>query len=200
MPVEKIPCQECGKPVASSHMDHHLKSKHSPKGESTANVQTAPDSVMDILQGVAAELKNLGKRLQQLEDRKTSPEFDEAFAISKSQPPAPTLTIETNPADEPILHYTPVNIRKMVDEILGADFKVEVLASKDLPQFEFHVIVPERYGTSFVELSGPNGRVKQPVEDRRTRIISNAEGVNGVRDWCLKVKQNLLKTMGGKLN
>lgn len=204
MAAVKVPCQECGKEVAQSHMRHHLKTVHAEAGEAVASTPIAPepkepsqdDRIFDILNGVADELKSMRARIEGIEAK----DRPEALAISKETAKAPEVVIDTTTPDSPTISYVPVNVRKVVDEILGEDFKVEVYADSDLPQFNFSVIVPERFGTSTVMVDTKSGREAQSVEDRRSRVISNAEGVNGVREWCQKVRQNLLKHQTGSLN
>lgn len=67
----------------------------------------------------------------------------------------------------------PSNYRLAVDEILNKKFNIHVKASADVPTFKFTIIVPADY-------------TKQPF-DLRPKVITYAEGLLGVKEWCERV-------------
>ncbi len=98
-------------------------------------------------------------------------------------------------------------ITKVVDEILGSDFGVEISDNIDHPGFLFTVIVPQRlsgmpisqrpvleegsreykrneYGEIVMEDYYP--------EDRRSRQIGSTQSYDAIRDHCNKVRGNIV--------
>lgn len=73
-------------------------------------------------------------------------------------------------------------------EILGNKFRFECVSCTDRPAFEFTIIVPPEYSPL------PRGQ-----QDRRTKVIDNSLGANGVREYCEKVKANVVKTLGKQI-
>ena len=80
---------------------------------------------------------------------------------------------------------TPSDYIETVDLVLNKNFDVSVEPQKDAPSFLFTITVPPKY-SPVKTVEGPNGvRILPP--DVRTKVISFAEGVNGVRLWAERV-------------
>lgn len=94
----------------------------------------------------------------------------------------PKLDDETYPGG-----YMPPKFRKIVDELLSKDFGATVIDFDDRTDFQFNIIVPERY-SSVPAIDRAKG-----VEDVRSRLIPRALGENGVKDWCTLIRRNLNK-------
>lgn len=94
----------------------------------------------------------------------------------------PHLDDDTYPKD-----YLPPKFRKIVNEILAPEFGARVVDFEDRTDFQFDVMVPEKYSSVTKE-----DRAKG-VEDIRTRVIPRALGENGVREWCQLIRKNLSK-------
>ena len=78
----------------------------------------------------------------------------------------------------------PTEYLELVRVILNERFKIQITPLSDTPAFQFTVIVPEEY-------SNASPSQKQMYKyDLRPKVISFAEGVNGVREWCEKVYRN----------
>lgn len=75
----------------------------------------------------------------------------------------------------------PSTWRETVDTILNKDFGIHVKGSPELPQFTFTVIVPEKYSTFT-----PEQKAMHHV-DLRPRVIENALGASGVKEWVEQV-------------
>ena len=75
----------------------------------------------------------------------------------------------------------PLEYRDVVHTVLNAKFGIHIEALSDSPAFRFIVVVPENYSN----VSDEYRRVYK--EDLRPKVISYAEGINGVRDWCERV-------------
>lgn len=78
----------------------------------------------------------------------------------------------------------PIEWRELVDSTLNKQFGVEVSPDGDTASFGFSIIVPEKYSNA----GKPHWETYH--EDRRTRVISHALGLNGVREWTTKVYEN----------
>ena len=78
----------------------------------------------------------------------------------------------------------PSDYRAIVDTVLNSAFGVEVVACSDRPSFQFVIVVPETYSNA-----SPAWR-EMYREDRRSRVIDYAIGVNGVREYAELVFKN----------
>lgn len=110
---------------------------------------------------ILAEIKKLGDRLDVLE----KPVVKEV--VSKGQ------------------HPIPIEYRHTVDTILNNRFGIELEYLPDGAAFQFSVLVPEEYSNA----AKPHWETYK--EDRRSKVISNALGVNGVREWATLIYENL---------
>jgi len=95
----------------------------------------------------------------------------------------PKLDDETYPQDE----YIPKNYRKIVDDLLSDEFGIKITDFDDRTDFQFAIIVPEKYSSVT-----PEDKAKG-VEDIRSRMIPRSLGENGVKEWCKLIRQNLNK-------
>lgn len=68
----------------------------------------------------------------------------------------------------------PEDYRAAVDEILNKEFGIHLLALSGQPAFKFTVLVPQKY-------------TKEAPYDVRPKVITYADGTNGVKSWCEKV-------------
>lgn len=78
----------------------------------------------------------------------------------------------------------PASFTDAVNTILNNKFTVEIEYSSNTPNFGFSIIVPKEYSNA----GKPHWDMYK--EDRRTKMISNAEGVEGVKIWVQKVYDN----------
>lgn len=92
----------------------------------------------------------------------------------------PHLDDDTYPKD-----YIPPKFRKIVDENLSPEFGARVVDFEDRTDFQFDIVVPEKYSSVTKEDR------EKGVQDIRTRIIPRALGENGVREWCQLIRKNL---------
>ena len=82
--------------------------------------------------------------------------------------------------------------RKMVDEILGPDFGMDLQYSSGGDVIMFTVIVP-------LEKSNSKPDYKEYYKvDRRTISLNPAQTGVGVRQWCQKIKRNLSRSEQGQ--
>jgi hypothetical protein len=76
--------------------------------------------------------------------------------------------------------------KEMVDQILGPEFDCEYTLPPDGGQL-FTIIVPKEKSNATKEY------IEMFKTDRRTKELGNT-GPRGVKEWCLKVRQNLLRS------
>ena len=93
------------------------------------------------------------------------------------------------PAPEPVPEEpsvpVPLEYRNIVDSVLNSNFGIQIMPHSDRPSFTFAVVVPEEYSN----MSGPYKEMYKI--DLRPKVISYADGINGVRAWCELVYNNL---------
>jgi hypothetical protein len=80
----------------------------------------------------------------------------------------------------------PPGWRRLVDEILGPEFGIDVsYPDNNGSGFKFTIIVPDEKSN----MSEPYRKMYRV--DKRTKALSNSEGIDGVRKYCELVAQNL---------
>ena len=82
-------------------------------------------------------------------------------------------------------HPVPMEYREIVSTILNGNFDVLVEGRTDLPAFEFTIVVPDKYSTA-----SPDQKQMLGGKDIRPKVITYAEGINGVREWSERVFNN----------
>lgn len=93
--------------------------------------------------------------------------------------PAPKPPVDVK-SDVPI----PTDYRNLVDTILNTRFGIEIKSAWDAPAFDLSILVPQDYSNA----GKPHWETYK--EDRRSRVILSALGLNGVREWVQKVYDN----------
>jgi len=83
--------------------------------------------------------------------------------------------------------YIPPKYRAIASQILSPEFGIDVLDFADRTDFQFSVIVPEKFSSV-----SQDDRAKG-VRDIRSRMIPRALGENGVREWCTLIRNNLAR-------
>ena len=78
----------------------------------------------------------------------------------------------------------PLEYRELVDKTLNKSFGVRVESMTDAPAFIFSIIVPDKYSNM------PLAQKEVNKVDTRLKVISMAEGINGVREWTERVYKN----------
>jgi hypothetical protein len=79
----------------------------------------------------------------------------------------------------------PLEYRNIVDTVLNNNFGIQIMPHSDRPSFTFTVVVPDEYSN----MSAPYKEMYKI--DLRPKVISYADGLNGVRSWCELVYNNL---------
>jgi len=116
-------------------------------------------------------MEELLERMKEKEEVK--PQVEEQLQTGTEQPQTGTE------------QYIPMEYREIVNEVLNKKFGVKIDYLPDKPQFIFSVIVPKEYSN----MSEEEWEIKKA--DVRSKVISMAEGANGVRQWCEQIYNNL---------
>lgn len=91
---------------------------------------------------------------------------------------------QPEPANDPQKFPVPQEYRLIVENTLNKRFGVEINYVGDIASFEFSILVPREYSNA----AKPHWDTYK--EDRRSKVIANALGINGVREWASKVYEN----------
>lgn len=155
------------------------------------------EEMLDILKGLANMVSNIDKRVKRIEtggvdDFKAGVKTEDVDAARNGR-----STVDPK-------------VTKIVDELLGEDFGVEMAGYNDRPGFLFTVIVPRRLsdniqGTRPVfDPSAPGKYLKDPEgnviledyypEDRRSRSLSNVENYDALREHCERVRSYIVSS------
>jgi hypothetical protein len=138
------------------------------------------DKLADAMTKIAKTVNDLAQSKQEI------PGTADLSKVKESDVPQ----LITKPTDEEIaggIEKIPVPPawRKMVDELLGMDFGIDVVYPQAGSGFLFKVIVP-------AEKSNMSKDYKEFYKvDIRTKAINYNEGVDGIRKFCEGVKKNL---------
>ena len=144
------------------------------------------DGLAEIIQNIAKTVDDLAKK--QANPIITVPEFPGTADMSKIKEPIPTPVVA--PTKEELaggIEKIPVppTWRKIVDELLGMDFGIDVVYPQSGSGFLFKIIVP-------AEKSNMSKDYKEFYKvDIRTRSLNYNEGIEGIRKFCEGVKKNL---------
>lgn len=168
-----------------------------PSNEVTANTKEAPETTPDllgVLSKISTQLSGMEARITRIETGGVNDFMGDA------------LPEDVQAAQEGRAGIDP-KITKVVDEILGSDFGIEISDNIDHPGFLFTLIVPQRlsgmpmsqrpvyeegsreykkneYGEVVMEDYYP--------EDRRSRQIGSTQSYDAIRDHCNKVRGNIV--------
>lgn len=163
-----------------SDVDITVLQNDSSKEEKTVNVKSLDKRVKELeskLDMTAQAITKINERL----DAITTPNLGGVNLQSTFKAP------EAISSDYKPKGYVPQKYRQIVDEILSSEFGVDCIENAQNMDFELQIIVPEKYNSLTVV------EKQAGMKDIRSRVISRALGENGVRDWCIKVRENLNK-------
>lgn len=139
-------------------------------------LQKMVEMLTDNVSKLSKDISILTDKFSVLEKKSVEPSAE----IKKEAPPViPTVTspgAQTFPL--------PYEYQELVQTILNGNFGVEVKALADRPAFEFIISVPKKYSNA------PEMHWKTHGCDIRPKVITYAEGVNGVKEWCQRVLSN----------
>lgn len=125
---------------------------------------------------LVSTLNNLSDLVRGLSDRITALEKPRTLDIPKSEPEAPVVE-KPKQVSAPV----PSDYKDIIDTILNKHFGLQIFPRSDSPHFELVIVVPKKYSLLTPAQSQMQGA------DLRVKVISYAEGVNGVRLWAERV-------------
>ena len=144
-----------------------------PKGRPKKTQEPSPD-LLNVLSELAQSVKGLTERVEGLEKPK-----EEVKEEAPAETTADTVTISET--SFPI----PVEYKETIESVLNRGFGIKIEPLADRPAFILTIIVPEKY-------SNMSQEQKDTFKaDLRSKVISYAEGTNGVRVWAEGVYNNL---------
>lgn len=151
-----------------------MAKKDTPPVQSTpvGNGEPKTVSVEEVLQQVAA----LATQVQALTDKMSTP---------VASTPAPRNPAFIPPATASNGTHIPQEYVQMVHSILNQKFKIDIEFSPALPAFDFIVQVPKEYSNA------PQPHWDMYGCDKRNRMIMNALGSEGVREYLNLIYNNL---------
>lgn len=146
-----------------------VKSKDGQVNELATTVEMKIDRVISLLERVVDKLD------RQFEGR-----------ISSQPVPEPPLAQDILPV-MPV--HIPFDYRMIVDDMLNKNFEIEIMPHRDSPQFDFTIVVPDKYSSMSEEMRKMYGK------DRRLKVLSYSDGISGVRAYVEKVWSNFNPTI-----
>lgn len=133
--------------------------------------KTKTDKVADAINLLAEAIKSLE---QKIEEKLTQQAKKEEVVV-----PVNTNNDTGLPSDN-----FPQEFRTIINERLNHKFKAKVVYRSD-GMFELHIFVPKEYSNA----SEPQWALNK--QDLRMKVIENAMGEIGVREWVDKIAENL---------
>lgn len=127
--------------------------------------QAGGQDFKEVLGEIAKSLKHIEERLEQPKVAPTTQELVSGVKIEQGFP-------------------IPLEYTELVNTLLNKKFKVEIKYQPDAAAFEFAILVPKEYSNA----SPMHWETFK--EDRRNKVIQNAYGANGVREYVLQVYDN----------
>ena len=124
-----------------------------------------------------AKIDDLAKQVATLTDIVTKLVEDQKAAPKVEVKAVPAVSVES-------AIPVPADYRSLVDSILNQSFGIDLKPASDVAAFDFAILVPQSYSNA----GKPHWETYK--EDRRSRVILSALGLNGVREWVQKVYDN----------
>ena len=148
------------------------------------DIQSGMSSLTDVVKG----LRERVIKLESVND-KILPEIPKEEGIDTPKMVEPKEELKRESVRQPI----PEEYKMLVANMLGEEFGIQMEYFTDKPEFMFTIVVPKDYTDMDDKEYASRGA------DLRSKVISYAEGLNGVRAWCELVKGNLAKTAQSKI-
>lgn len=179
-------CEVCG--IESMALQFHMKTHDKPmevEGNNTPNHETIEVKTPKVtLEDISNLLVGINDRLKVVEEVQRPKTATDQIQEVLDEASAPKKELDGSPQDKSI----PPQHKEQVENILGAQFEAwQTYEETDSAHFMLHILVPEQLSPISKETK-PGRKI---LPDIRSRAISHAEGVNGVREWCQKVRFNL---------
>lgn len=164
-------CEICGEESKALHL--HMK-KHGVKKES--KVDELEKNISDLTSIVSSLVDKIDKLTPKTQ-----------WAAKVEDKPSVVKEIDNKIDHTSVDAPVPPKWRMLVDEILGSDFGVNVIYPDSGSGFMFEIIVPkDKSNASPTHLDFYKF-------DVRTKALSGAEGIGGIKKFCEQIKVNLTR-------
>lgn len=142
-----------------------------PKKATVFEVIVTMAELREVVASLAETVKGLSEQIE---------------SLIKPQEVSIPVVVEAPANTSPAPAYPiPLEYRDIVDSVLNRSFEIEIAPRPDQPSFEFTILVPKKYSNA------GQAHWEMYHADRRLKVITYADGVNGVRDYVEKVFNNL---------
>lgn len=139
--------------------------------------------LLAVIKELADRLSSVEARLVELFPKSATEQIEEAIG---EYGPSQKLPLPDETVQKRELHS---EYRQIIDQVLGKQFEAwETYDETPATHFKLYVLVPMEISSISAE-----ERSRGINTDIRTAPISYAEGANGVRIWCMKIRQNLAR-------
>lgn len=164
------------------------------------------DDLMSLLKGISMGMETLTKEVSNIKSEVDGMKNGNRDEFKKHAKPEDIANLGNRNGVDP-------KISAMVDEMLGADFGVQVRPLGDQPGFRLTLIVPPRLSDNvkdrrpmreFMEDGvTPTGKYVKNLagdvvfedyipEDRRSRVLASSDSYDTVRQHCERVRANIV--------
>jgi len=155
------------------------------------------DEMLDLLKGLAGGMESLSEQMGKIESRVKVIETGGSEKFKDAQ-----REEDIESARQTRVSVDPT-IQRIVDEMLGEDFGIDVKPLGDRPGFRLTLIVPQRLSDNVVDkrpvIDKATGQYKKNdagdvvfedyvPEDRRSRILTTADSYDVVKKHCELVR------------
>lgn len=154
------------------------------KASPATKIKNLEEKVANLEAGVLGIHDKLDKLLTPKETKRVLPTPTIPAPPTPPTPPIPPSTPAPEKPKEPE-YPVPLEYREIIDTVLNHSFGLKVVPQTDRPAFELIIVVPEKYSNM-----DENAKKSQRV-DIRSKVISYADGLNGVRQYAELVATNL---------
>ena len=151
------------------------------KPKDTAAPKEKKASLDDVLNAITKQAEAFGT-------------LTEVMTKAMTPPPAPPQVVDLANSTAAAVSSEPVKIvngfpvpteyQELVNTMLNKNFEVQINYQPDTAAFEFAILVPKNYSNA------GDAHWNTYKEDRRSKVIDNAFGANGVRNWVQKIYDN----------
>ena len=158
------------------------------KPVATPTAAPAVDQITNIITALADSVTVLTKEVKAIKEDLVQIKAPKVVAFQAPVSNSPNVVSPSLPVSATsFLTAVPRDLLDTATNILGDKFQFECEGCTDRPAFTFTVIVPAEYSKLKTE------------PDRRTKVIENSLGANGVKEWCALVKQSVVKYLGQQI-
>jgi len=147
------------------------------------------NKIESLVTTIIDKCDKLEARLDKIEILSEKKDEIKKEVVDRPAPVIPPIETSSTITEIPV----PPDYRAIVNEVLNEEFEIEMSASADRPEFDFRIIVPEKYSDM------DESQKEMFQRDVRSRVVPYAEGSNGVRKWAERVFSSFNPDMKTKI-